>query len=94
VSDGPTGSESELVAPDDLGHPHNWPALPAVETVWSYVKRFESLEWIAWRGDTELGIMESGNAHVRNASSARFAYVGQNARGLYRFLLAMGGDLG
>lgn len=70
ASDGPPGPESEYAVPDDAGHPHNWPALPAVETVWSYVKKFESLEWIAWRADTELGIIESHDDEVRKPSHA------------------------
>ncbi|CRG86692.1 hypothetical protein PISL3812_03702 [Talaromyces islandicus] len=45
--------------PDDPTNIHNWPPLPAVETVWSYVRKFESLEWIAFRGSTECGIIES-----------------------------------
>ncbi|KIM94704.1 hypothetical protein OIDMADRAFT_184319 [Oidiodendron maius Zn] len=59
ASDGPPGPASELAVPDDPCHPHNWPALPAVETVWSYVDKFASLEWIAFRPDSELGIIES-----------------------------------
>jgi hypothetical protein len=45
--------------PDDPTNIHNWPPLPAVETVWSYARNFESLEWIAFRGSTECGIIES-----------------------------------
>lgn len=50
--------------PEHPSHIHNWPPLPAVETVWSYVRKFESLEWIAFRGSTECGIIESSDYRV------------------------------
>jgi hypothetical protein len=48
----------------DPCRPHNWAALSAVEMVWSYVDKFKSLEWIAFRADTEMGIIESYDDEV------------------------------
>lgn len=51
--------------PEHPTHIYNWPPLPAVETVWSYVRKFESLEWIAFEANTECGIVESFEPNVR-----------------------------
>ena len=51
--------------PDDPEHPHNWPALPAVETVWSYVEKIKSLEWIPFRADSDMSFIESYAKEVR-----------------------------
>lgn len=71
ASGGPPGPASEYLVPEDPDHPRNWPALPAVETIWSYVRRFETLEWIAFRGDTEDGIIESSSDEVSILLSGR-----------------------
>ena len=61
----PPGPEELLAVPDDPEHPHNWPALPAVETVWSYVEKIKSLEWIPFRADSDMSFIESYAKEVR-----------------------------
>ncbi|MCJ1415006.1 hypothetical protein MMC32_001336 [Xylographa parallela] len=69
VSNPPPGAESQYPFPHDPSDRRNWPALPAVETVRSYVAKYESLEWIAWRAGVEDGVIEAHDYRVSAASS-------------------------
>ncbi|KAH8689190.1 hypothetical protein BGW36DRAFT_78478 [Talaromyces proteolyticus] len=70
TSEYPPVQEDKLVVPEDPYDYRNWPQLPAVETVWSYVRKFEGLEWIAFCGDVEGGIIESFGHESSNESSS------------------------